>query len=142
MSLSIKEVSEKLGIPAHTIRFYEKEGLLPEIKRDEHGNRMFEQKDVDWMLLMGCFRSTGMPISDLKHFVELTLKGTSTLCERITMLTDYKRDLVQKQQDSQRSLDVVNYKLALYESIQNGEAPPDAPLRMTHHQESGNVPKD
>jgi MerR family transcriptional regulator, aldehyde-responsive regulator len=63
-TFSIKEVSERLGIPAHTIRFYDKEGLFPYVQRDPHGNRIFEQKDLDWMVLMGFFRKTGMAIAD------------------------------------------------------------------------------
>ncbi len=63
---TIKEASEKLNCPAPTIRFYDKEGLLPNIRRDDKGNRMFEQKDLDWIRLMTCFRATGMSVADLK----------------------------------------------------------------------------
>ncbi|HEY4432668.1 MAG TPA: MerR family transcriptional regulator [Paenibacillus sp.] len=55
------------------MRYYEKEGLLPSIRRDEHGNRLFLQKDLDWMKLMTCFRATGMPISTLKQIVDLAI---------------------------------------------------------------------
>ena len=71
LSIQIKEAAERLGLPAHTIRYYEKEGLLPSLKRDEQGNRVFEPEDLKWIALMTCFRSTGMPVAALKQIVEL-----------------------------------------------------------------------
>ncbi|SEL95932.1 DNA-binding transcriptional regulator, MerR family [Paenibacillus sp. cl141a] len=77
MAFTIKEASERLGCPAHTIRFYEKEGLLPYIKRDKNGNRLFEQDHLDWIRLMTCFRATGMKLSLLKEMVDLALDAVN-----------------------------------------------------------------
>ncbi|MEK5024888.1 MULTISPECIES: MerR family transcriptional regulator [unclassified Paenibacillus] len=128
MSFSIKEASERLGCPAHKIRYYEKEGLLPYIQRDEHGNRQFEQEHLDWMRLMSCFRATGMKISTLKHMVRLALDGDSTIPQRKAILSEYKEDLQRRQYELAEALEAVDNKLVIYEEIEKGRLPSESKL--------------
>ncbi|WP_217597527.1 MerR family transcriptional regulator [Cohnella sp. GbtcB17] len=128
MSFTIKEASERLGCPAHTIRFYEKEGLLPYIKRDRHGNRLFEQDHLDWIRLMTCFRATGMKISLLKQMVNLALDGDATIPQRKAILNQYKEQLFRRQNELAEALDAVNNKLAIYEEIEEGRLPSESRL--------------
>ncbi|MCM3785551.1 MerR family transcriptional regulator [Neobacillus mesonae] len=128
MTFSIKEASERLGCLAHKIRYYEKEGLLPYIQRDEHGNRLFEQEHLDWMRLMSCFRATGMKVSTLKQIVRLALDGDSTIPERKTILNEYKEDLQRRQHELAEALEAVNNKLAIYEDIEKGKVPSESDL--------------
>lgn len=130
MGLSIKKVSERLGIPPHTIRYYEKEGLLPFIQRDEHGNRIFENKDLEWINLMTCFRVTGMPVAALKHIVDLALQGDSTISERRAILEKHKDELKRQQLELDRAFEAVNYKLSKYDSIQNGNSDSSSEFTM------------
>ncbi|MBB3112440.1 DNA-binding transcriptional MerR regulator [Paenibacillus phyllosphaerae] len=120
MAFSIKEASERLGCPAPTIRYYEKEGLLPYIQRDKHGNRQFEQEHLDWIRLMTCFRATGMKMSVLKRMVNLALDGDSTIPQRKAILNQYKEELFVRQRELAEALDAVNNKLAIYEDIEKG----------------------
>ncbi|MFC4779104.1 MerR family transcriptional regulator [Paenibacillus sp. GCM10023252] len=131
MSFSIKDASDKLGIPAHTIRYYDKEGLLPFIQRDIHGNRIFEDKDLEWITLMTCFRVTGMPISQLKLIVDLALQGEATIHERKAILEEHKKVLKKQQNDLDRAFEAVDYKLSKYESIQKGEIPQSSEFDMS-----------
>ncbi|KRF21776.1 MerR family transcriptional regulator [Paenibacillus sp. Soil787] len=117
MIFSIKEVSERLGIPPHTIRYYEKEGLLPHIQRDPYGNRKFEQKDLDWIDIMMRLRSTGMSIVTLRKMVDLTVKGDSTIPERKEILEKHKLELQRKQVELDKANEAVNKKLLFYESF-------------------------
>ncbi|MBJ9989399.1 MerR family transcriptional regulator [Paenibacillus sp. S28] len=117
MNFSIKEVSERLGIPPHTIRYYEKEGLLPNIQRDPNGNRMFEQKDVDWIDIMMRLRATGMSVVTVRKMVDLTVKGDVTIPERKAILEKHKLELQRKQVELDRANEVVNKKLLIYESM-------------------------
>ncbi|WP_020614818.1 MerR family transcriptional regulator [Paenibacillus daejeonensis] len=128
MSFTIKEASERLGCPAHTIRFYEKEGLLPYIKRDQHGNRLFEQDHLDWIRLMTCFRATGMKISVMKQMVNLALDGDATIPQRKAILNQYKEELYRRQNELAEALDGVNNKLAIYEEIEKGRLPSESSL--------------
>lgn len=130
MGLSIKQASERLGIPPHTIRYYEKVGLLPFIQRDKHGNRIFEQNDLEWINLMTCFRVTGMPVADLKHIVDLALQGESTIAERKSILEKHKQALEKQREELDRAFEAVNYKLTKYDLIQKGEADSSSEFRM------------
>ncbi|CAM3400378.1 MerR family transcriptional regulator [Paenibacillus lupini] len=120
MAFSIKEASERIGCPAHTIRYYEKEGLLPYIKRDQHGNRVFEQDHLDWIKLMTCFRATGMKMSLLKQMVNLALDGDSTIPQRKSILNQYKEELFRRQLELAEAVEAVNNKLTIYEGIEKG----------------------
>lgn len=128
MAFTIKEASERLGCPAHTIRFYEKEGLLPYIKRDKNRNRLFEQDHLDWIRLMTCFRATGMKLSLLKEMVNLALGGDSTIPQRKAILNHYKEDLFRRQNELAEALDAVNNKLSIYEDIEKGRIPSESQL--------------
>ncbi|KWX89421.1 dipicolinate synthase [Paenibacillus riograndensis] len=124
MGISIKEASEKLGLPAHTIRYYEKEGLLPFLQRDGHGNRIFGEKDLESISLMNCFRATGLPVATLKQMVDLTLQGDSTIPQRAAILRDSKMDLERQQQALDRAFAIVNMKLSKYDLLEQGQLAP------------------
>ncbi|GAA3407234.1 MerR family transcriptional regulator [Paenibacillus hodogayensis] len=117
---TIKEASEKLNCPAHTIRFYDKEGLLPNIRRDDNGNRIFDKKDLDWIRLMTCFRATGMSIADLKKIVELALQGEATIGQRRAILEAHQEEIKRKQQVLNEAFEAVSQKLEVYNQIQKG----------------------
>jgi DNA-binding transcriptional MerR regulator len=126
LSILIKEAAAKLGLPAHTIRYYEKEGLLPSLQRDGQGNRVFEQGDLDWISLMTCFRATGMPVAGLKQIVNLAAEGDSTIPERQAILEAHKLELQRRQEELDRAFTAVNMKLSRYETILKGQPDPDA----------------
>ncbi|SFM08922.1 DNA-binding transcriptional regulator, MerR family [Paenibacillus sp. 1_12] len=117
---TIKEASEKLNCPAHTIRFYDKEGLLPNIRRDDKGNRLFDKKDLDWIRLMTCFRATGMSIAGIREIVELAMQGEETIAQRRAILVAHQSEIVKKQQVLNEAFEAVSQKLEVYNNIQNG----------------------
>lgn len=124
MSFSIKEASERLELPPHTIRYYEKEGLLPFIQRDQYGNRLFEQKDLDWINLMTCFRATGMTVAALKRIVDLAIMGDETIPERKAILENHKLELQRRQLELDRAFEAVNQKLSIYNTRQIPDSSP------------------
>lgn len=114
MAFSIKEVTIKTGISAHTLRFYEKEGVLPFVKRDASGNRIYDDENLEWMDFIMALRSTGMPLVDTKRYVELYEKGDCTIQERKQMMLDHKTKVEEQMMQFHRYLEKINYKLALY----------------------------
>lgn len=116
MDVTIKEASEKLGIPATTIRFYERKGLLLFLRRDAHGNRLFGPKDLDWLRLMGWFRATGMSVADLQKFAKLAAEGETTIPQRQQLLEKHRKELERRQEDLNRAFEAVNRKLEQYEA--------------------------
>ena len=83
---SIQEVSKKTGLTAHTLRYYEKEGLSSGVERTQGGFRQYTDEDLEALGLICCLKNTGMSLQDIAQFVELTHQGECTLKERVELL--------------------------------------------------------
>lgn len=115
MAYSIKEVSEMLGIPASTIRYYDKEGLLPFVERGESGYRLFSDENVRTLRFIECLKTTGMAIKDIQTFFEWVVEGESTMQKRYDLFLK-QRGIVEEQiKQLQKTLEVIDYKCAMYE---------------------------
>ena len=114
MSYSIKEVCEKTGLSEHTLRYYEKEGLLPGISRSTGGNRRYEDEDLERLELIICLKHTGMSLHEISHFVKLALQGDETLKERCELLNAQRSHILALMDEMQHHLDKVTHKLAFY----------------------------
>ena len=109
MSYTISEAAEKVGIPATTIRYYDKEGLLPNIKR-KNGIRVFEDMDLRLMGLLTCLKNTGMPIKRIRDYVELTSKGDDTLRERYEIIKAQRQFVLDQIEQLQYYLEELDFK--------------------------------
>ena len=109
MSYTISEASEKTGLPPSTIRFYDKEGLLPNIKR-KNGIRVFEDMDLRLMGLLTCLKNTGMPIKRIRDYVELTSKGDDTLRERYEIIKAQRQFVLDQIEQLQYYLEELDFK--------------------------------
>jgi DNA-binding transcriptional MerR regulator len=119
MVLSIKQFSEKTGVSEYTLRFYEKEGVLPFVNRNDSGNRVYDEQNLEWIEFITALRETGMPLSDIKRYVELFKLGNSTIPERKQMMLDHRVNVQQQLTQTLKHLEKINYKLALYDVMQN-----------------------
>lgn len=90
MTYTIGQAAEETGLSIHTLRYYEKEGILPVIKRNESGMRVYEKADIEWLKFACCLRETGMTIVEMKEFARLTLQGDETINERMDRLHNQK----------------------------------------------------
>ncbi|MCM3782021.1 MerR family transcriptional regulator [Neobacillus mesonae] len=117
--LTIKEVTEITEIAAHTLRYYEKEGLLPHVKRNENGKRMYDEEDLSWIHFVTALRATGMPIAQIQKYVYLYKEGDSTISERKLMMLNHKKEIERSIGDLYFNLDKINYKLALYDVLES-----------------------
>ncbi|WP_083512103.1 MerR family transcriptional regulator [Amphibacillus sediminis] len=115
MSLSTKEVTEKYNISMHTLRYYEKEGLLPKIKRDRNGSRQYSETDLEWLVLIRCMRAAGMSIKYIKHYAQLCEQGASTISERAAIMLMQKEILNQQKQKIDDHLAIIDWKLKCYQ---------------------------
>ncbi|MCY7779722.1 MerR family transcriptional regulator [Bacillus haynesii] len=118
MGYSIKEVAEKVGLPTHTLRYYEKEGLLPFIKRDANGNRIFEEKDLSWLELVICLRKTDIALSELREIVNLTKEGDWTVPKRKQILEKHKEKMLDKQRVLERTFLKIDEKIMYYDGLE------------------------
>ncbi|MEC0259338.1 MerR family transcriptional regulator [Paenibacillus lautus] len=117
---TIKEVSEETGITAYTLRFYEKEGLLHFVKRDQSGNRVYDEESMEWLHFILALRSTGMPLTEIKQYVDWYQEGESTLTFRKQMMLNHKAKVEEELRQKYKYLEQINYKLALYDLQEKG----------------------
>lgn len=121
MGLTIGQISETTGLSIHTLRYYEKEGIMPHVKRNESGNRIYEQSDVEVLRFICCLKETGMPVKDIKKFVSFLMKGEETIEDRIELLQGQKKN-IQSQVDQLLSyIQMLDGKVELYKSILDGQ---------------------
>ncbi|WP_178019165.1 MerR family transcriptional regulator [uncultured Paenibacillus sp.] len=114
MKYSIHEVASRFGLTAHTLRYYDKEGLLPFIGREPSGTRIFTEKDLEWLSMICCLKDTGMPIKEIKQYADWCSKGMETLEERKAMLADHRLQVLQQMEALQKNLDLIDSKIAVY----------------------------
>lgn len=119
--MTISEVSKKYNMTADTIRYYEKEGLIPKVPRDKNGIRDFDENSCGWIEFIKCMRSAGLEIETLKKYVTLFRQGTKTVKERKILLIEQREKLLKKQEDIKATLDRLNYKIEKYEEIEQGK---------------------
>ncbi|AFI86920.1 MerR family transcriptional regulator [Aggregatibacter actinomycetemcomitans] len=115
MSYTTAQAAQKMGISAHTLRFYDKEGLLPNVGRDEHGNRRFTDNDLQWLSLLQCLKNTGMSLKDIKRFAKCTTIGDSTIEERLALFENQTQNVKQQLSELKRYLSLLEYKVAFYQ---------------------------
>ena len=121
MRYSIGQVAKKLGLTAHTLRYYDKEGLLPLVKKGSSGARIFEDEDVDWLIILECLKGTGMHLKDIKTYIELCRQGYDTLQQRLDLFKQQKVQLEEQLAKLQRYQEKIDFKIAYYtEAVANG----------------------
>lgn len=113
---SIKVVSEIVGLSSHTIRYYDKCGLMPYISRNKNGIRSFSEDDIFWIEIIKCLKNTGMTIEDIKSIVDLSLKGDHTKEQRKRILLEHRKKILEQIKVLQKNLEKLDLKIAWYEN--------------------------
>lgn len=116
MSYTIGQIAKRMNITSSTLRYYDKEGLLPSIDRTEGGIRRFKEEDFEWLSIIECLKNTGMSIKDIKIFIDWCMDGDSTLQQRYDMFLERKRETEKQIKILQDSLDKINYKCWYYKT--------------------------
>ncbi len=116
MAYTVGEMAKLLGVTASTLRYYDKEGLLPFVERSSGGIRMFRESDIEWLRIIECMKKAGMPIKDIREYIELALKGDNTIELRLRMFQRQKEVLRQKPEEIQHTMEMVDYKCWYYET--------------------------
>ena len=127
---SMKEVCEKMNLPASTIRYYDKQGMLPNMHRTESGYRRFSDADIGMLNMIECLKRTGMSIRDIQQFITWAQQGDATLQQRYDMFVERRQSVQEQIAQLQRTLDFVEFKCRYYaaaleagtESIHTGNA--------------------
>lgn len=110
MKYTIGQMAEKLGIAPSTLRYYDKEGLLPFVERSDGGARVFKDADFEWLQVISCLKKTGMRLNDIRAFVELSMKGDETIEARLALIVEQKKAVQAMLAEMKETLRVLEFK--------------------------------
>ncbi|MET0493783.1 MAG: MerR family transcriptional regulator [Actinoplanes sp.] len=124
MALSIGEVSARIGLTTHTLRFYEQEGLFAApVRRNSAGRRVFTEDEVEWLKVCMRLRSSGMPLPEIRRYAQLVLAGPGNETERLELLQAHEAKVQQQVADLQEALATIQHKVEIYtEHLKAGTA--------------------
>ncbi len=114
---TIKEVAKKMDISEHTLRFWAKSGFFPFIKRNKNNIRLFSDNDLDWVRIVKCLRAVGTENKAIKRYIDLCIKGDSTISERYEIIQATKLKAEQQMLELQQQMDLLNYKEKYYQNL-------------------------
>lgn len=114
MMYTIGQVSEQFHIPISTLRYYDKEGLFPEIQRTS-GIRRFGEKEIDALRVIECLKKSGLEIKDIKQFMDWCIQGSETYPQRLNLFLKQRRQVEAELARMNRVLDMLNFKCWYYE---------------------------
>lgn len=113
--MKIAEVSEKYGLSADTLRYYERVGLIPPVTRSESGIRDYTELDLRRVDFIKCMRGAGLPVEVLIEYVALVQQGDATIEARKGILREQRELLAARMEEMQKTLDLLDHKLEVYE---------------------------
>lgn len=122
--LTIQQVAELTGLSVHTLRYYERIGLIHPINRADNSHRRYSQDDIGWIEFLNKLRATGMPIQQMQRYAELQRQGDASLPERIQMLRELKEDAEAHISEIQEHLKLIYYKIDFYQTIVDEQSAP------------------
>ena len=132
MIYTVGEMAKMLDVQASTLRYYDKEGLLPFVERSPGGIRMFQESDYGWLKIISCLKKAGMPLKDIREYINLALQGDETIEQRLELFYKQREILRAQMAELQETLDTLDYKCWYYETAKEAgstHAPETIPLK-------------
>ena len=121
MLYTVGEMAKVLDIPASTLRYYDKEGLLPFVERSRGGIRMFTEKDYEWLKVIECLKKSGLSIKEIQAFIDMTSRGDDSLRERFDLFDSRRRTVEKQIEDMRKTLALLEFKCWYYSrAIEDG----------------------
>jgi DNA-binding transcriptional MerR regulator len=125
--LTVAEAAREAGVSAHTLRYYDRAGLLAPIERNGSGHRRFTAQDVEWVVTITRLRATGMPIRRIREYAELVWAGEGNERERLALLESHREQVLEQLAEIERNLELIEFKIGLYrgrlQAVPNGTSP-------------------
>ena len=118
MFYTIGEMARKLNVAPSTLRYYDKEGLLPFVERSSGGIRMFKDEDMEWLRLLGCLKKVGMPLREIKAFMDWSRQGDATISQRLELIEKQRQSVLDQQKQLEETLLMLDYKRWYYQTAQ------------------------
>ncbi len=118
---SMKEACRLTGMTYENLKFYCNEGLVPNVKRDHHNYRIFDDHDIQWIKSLNCLKNCGMSIAEMKEYLALCLKGEASIPERQVILAKKKEALLRSMTELQKAVDYIDWKQSFYQDVLSGK---------------------
>ncbi len=116
MLYKVGEMAKLLGVAPSTLRYYDKEGLLPFLERSESGMRFFRDLDYEWLQVIGCLKKTGMQLKDIRTFIMMAMQGDETIDARLQLIEKQREVVKQQIAELQDTHATLNFKCWYYET--------------------------
>lgn len=120
---TMMEVCRKTNMTYQTLKYYCNEDLVPNVKRDKNNRRIFDERDVKWIQDLMCLKKCGMSIREMKDYLQLCLKGPSTIPQRKEMLAKKQQSLRESIQELEESVNYIDWKQGYYDEVLSGKRP-------------------
>ena len=130
MLYTVGEMAKKLGVAPSTLRYSDQEGLLPFVERSSGGVRVFKDSDYEWLQVIGCLKKTGMPLKDIKDFIEMAIQGDDTIDKRLALIQNQKASIEHQIAELSEIQKVLTFKQWYYETAKK-EGTTAVPRNMT-----------
>lgn len=118
---TINEVARMCDLSAYTLRFYDKEGLLPFVSRTPSGIRSFSERDLELIKLICCLKNTGMPIKEIKRYIDMVMEGAETVEARRQMMVDHRNEVLRQIDELKKNVNLIDLKIAFYDNHQDAQ---------------------
>lgn len=119
--LTIREVAARTQLSPHTLRYYERIGLIPTTNRTPSGHRAYNEADLGWVTLLQRLRTTGMPIREMQRFAELVQQGDATVGERRALLEAHRQTLRKRLGEIKLTIGLLDHKIETYRALETAE---------------------
>ena len=118
---SMKEARRLTNMTYENLKFYCNEGLVPNVKRDSHNYRVFDEHDINWIKSLNCLKNCGMGISEMKEYLRLCMEGPDTIPERKEILDEKRKALLQSIAELQKAVAYIDWKQGFYDDVLSGK---------------------
>lgn len=114
MFYTIGEMAKIVNVPPSTLRYYDKEGLLPFVERTDGGIRMVKESDYEGLCIINCLKNSGMPLKDIKNFMQMVSQGDASIESRLELIEKQRERVLQDLEKIQQLLKILDYKVWYY----------------------------
>lgn len=133
---TVKEVAKLLNLTEHTVRYYTDKGLVPGLQRNKNNNRLFDGESLNWLLCAKHLRQCGMPIEDIKTYIDLCLEGEATVKDRYEIMRRQKAIALTQLEEAKQRAKYIEDKANRYLDFMNGVISEDMNLDQWKLKES------
>ena len=116
MKYTVGQMAKRLGVAPSTLRYYDKEGLLPFVERTDGGIRLFKESDYEWLSIIECLKQSGLSIKEIRQYIDLCRQGDATIPERLELFRNRRRAVERQMAELQKTMDMLDYKLWFYQT--------------------------